>query len=97
MHSPEIKGYIKMYETAALNAIRAGFDGVELHAGTGYLIDQFLQDASNKRTDAYGGSVENRARFALEIIACVAAAIGAHKTAIRLSPWSDIWGTSHVA
>ena len=88
----EIKGYIAAYTTAAQNAVRAGFDGVELHGANGYLIDQFLQDVSNKRTDAYGGSIENRARFALEIIDSVAGAIGAHRTAIRLSPWGDVQG-----
>ena len=67
---------------------RAGFDGVEIHGANGYLPDQFLQDVSNTRTDAYGGSVENRARFTLEIVDAVASAVGPSKTAIRLSPWS---------
>ncbi|KAK7008408.1 putative inactive dehydrogenase EasA [Favolaschia claudopus] len=88
MTVPEIKEYVGLYAQAAKNAIEAGFDGVEVHGANGYLPDQFLQDMSNKRTDAYGGSVENRARFVLEVIDAVANAIGAQKTAIRFSPWS---------
>ncbi|KAF9811115.1 hypothetical protein IEO21_06633 [Rhodonia placenta] len=84
----EIHEYVQLYTAAATNVIRAGFDGVELHGANGYLIDQFLQDVSNKRTDEYGGSVENRCRFALEIIDSVVKAIGVNKVAIRLSPWS---------
>ncbi|KAJ7880449.1 hypothetical protein B0H13DRAFT_1721894 [Mycena leptocephala] len=84
----EIKEYVGLYAQAAKNAIEAGFDGIEIHGANGYLVDQFLQDVSNKRTDEYGGSIENRARFALEIIDTVAAAIGAERTAIRFSPWS---------
>jgi NADPH2 dehydrogenase len=88
----EIKEYIQWYTTAAENAIRAGFDGVELHGASGYLIDQFIQDVSNKRTDDYGGSIEKRARFALEIVDSVANAIGASKVGIRFSPWGDVNG-----
>ncbi|KAG1823181.1 hypothetical protein EV424DRAFT_1346372 [Suillus variegatus] len=76
----EIKEYVATYSTAAKNAIRAGFDGVEIHGANGYLIDQFMQDVSNQRTDEYGGSIENRARFALE-------AVGAERTGFRMSPW----------
>ena len=72
---------------AALNAMDAGFDGVELHAANGYLLEQFLSPVSNIRTDKYGGSIENRCRFVLEVAAAVAEAIGADKTAIRLSPY----------
>lgn len=72
---------------AALNAMDAGFDGVELHAANGYLLEQFLSPVSNMRTDKYGGSIENRCRFALEVADSVAEAIGADKTAIRLSPY----------
>ncbi|EPS98169.1 NADH flavin oxidoreductase/NADH oxidase [Fomitopsis schrenkii] len=86
----EIKEYFDAYANAARNAVRAGFDGVELHGANGYLIDQFLQDVSNHRTDAYGGSIENRARFALEVIEVIAKAIGPERTAIRLSPWGDV-------
>ncbi|KII83266.1 hypothetical protein PLICRDRAFT_148209 [Plicaturopsis crispa FD-325 SS-3] len=85
---PEIKEYVQQYATAATNAVRAGFDGVEIHGAHGYLLDQFFQDLSNKRTDEYGGSVENRTRFALEAIEAVVKAIGANKVAIRISPWS---------
>ena len=72
---------------AALNAMDAGFDGVELHAANGYLLEQFLSPVSNIRTDKYGGSIENRCRFVLEVADSVAEAIGADKTAIRLSPY----------
>ncbi|KAF7368519.1 FMN-linked oxidoreductase [Mycena venus] len=85
---PEIKEYVELYAQAAKNALRAGFDGVEIHAANGYLIDQFIQDVSNKRTDEYGGSVENRCRFALEVVDAVTKAVGANRTGIRLSPWS---------
>ncbi|KAJ7749804.1 hypothetical protein DFH07DRAFT_828423 [Mycena maculata] len=85
---PEIKEYVGLYAQAAKNAIEAGLDGVEIHSANGYLLDQFLQDLSNKRTDEYGGSVENRARFTLEVVDAVVAAIGAERTAIRFSPWS---------
>lgn len=70
----------------------AGFDGVEVHCAHGYLIDQFIQDTSNKRTDEYGGSIENRCRFALEAIDAVVNAIGEAKTGFRLSPWSTFQG-----
>ncbi|KAH7904806.1 hypothetical protein BJ138DRAFT_1165918 [Hygrophoropsis aurantiaca] len=84
----EIRAYVQTYATAASNAVhKAGFDGVEIHGANGYLIDQFLQDVSNLRTDEYGGSVENRAKFALEVVDAVVDAVGAAKTGIRLSPW----------
>ncbi|GBE84784.1 Probable inactive dehydrogenase [Sparassis crispa] len=87
----EIKEYIQAYGTAASNAVHgAGFDGVEVHGANGYLPDQFLQDVSNNRTDKYGDSIENRARFLFEILAAVTAKIGAKKTGLRLSPWSEI-------
>ncbi|KAK0184558.1 hypothetical protein F5146DRAFT_938538 [Armillaria mellea] len=85
----EIHEYPKLYAQAAANAVfKAGFDGVEIHGANGYLVDQFIQDVSNKRTDAYGGSVENRARFPLEVIDALVDAVGAHRTAFRVSPWS---------
>lgn len=71
---------------AARNAISAGFDGVEIHGANGYLVDQFINTASNHRSDSYGGSPENRSRFAIEVAQKVAAAIGPEKTGIRLSP-----------
>ncbi|GAA5796789.1 hypothetical protein HPULCUR_002164 [Helicostylum pulchrum] len=82
----EIKNIVKQYARAAKNAIEAGFDGVEIHGANGYLIDQFINTSSNKRTDIYGGSIENRTRFAREVIDAVVEAIGAEKTAIRFSP-----------
>ena len=90
---PEIKEYVQSYATAAANAVHgAGFDGVEIHGANGYLIDQFLQDVTNKRTDKYGGSVENRARFALEVVHAIVEKVGAEKVGIRLSPWSAFMG-----
>lgn len=86
---PEIQATLADYAHAAKCAIEAGFDGVEIHAANGYLIDQFLRDTSNTRTDAYGGSVENRVRFLREVVAAVTGAIGAERTGIRLSPWSN--------
>ncbi len=88
----EVPGLIATYVTAAHNAIRAGFDGVQIHAANGYLIDQFLRDSSNVRTDEYGGSIENRARLLLEVTQAVADAIGAGRTAVRLSPNGDANG-----
>jgi N-ethylmaleimide reductase len=75
------------FVAAAKNAIEAGFDGVELHSANGYLLEQFLSPVSNVRTDAYGGSIENRCRFVLEVVQAVSIAIGKEKTAIRLSPY----------
>ncbi|WP_296582478.1 alkene reductase [Xanthobacter sp.] len=88
----EIPGIIKDYRRAAANAIKAGFDGVEVHGANGYLIDQFLKDGSNLRTDAYGGSIENRSRFLLEVMDAVIAEIGAARTGLRLSPVSPANG-----
>jgi NADPH2 dehydrogenase len=89
----EIQLHINDYVQAAKAGVEeAGFDGVEIHAANGYLIDQFTQDTVNERTDQWGGSVENRARFALEITKAVAAAVGADRTAIRFSPFSVFQG-----
>jgi len=82
----DIKIIVGQYRVGAANAIRAGFDGIELHGANGYLIDQFLRDGANHRTDEYGGSIENRCRFALEVIDAVIAEIGAGRVGIRLSP-----------
>lgn len=87
MTAEELKQAHDEYVTAAKNAIAAGFDGVELHGANGYLLEQFLSPISNLRTDNYGGSIENRARFVLEVVASVAEAIGKDKTGIRLSPY----------
>ena len=89
----EIGEYVQLFAKAARNAVLgAGFDGVEIHAANGYLPDQFLQTVTNKRTDSYGGSVENRARFVLEITEAVVNAVGANKVGMRLSPWSTFQG-----
>ena len=82
----EIPGIVAQYAQGARNAMAAGFDGVEVHGANGYLIDQFLRDGSNKRTDAYGGSIENRARFLLEVVDAVTAAVGPERTGLRISP-----------
>ncbi|KAK7032513.1 hypothetical protein VNI00_013082 [Paramarasmius palmivorus] len=90
---PEIHEYTSLYAQAASNAVlAAGFDGVEVHAANGYLIDQFLQDVSNQRKDEYGGSVENRCRFALEVVKKVTESIGVERTGIRLGPWTGFQG-----
>lgn len=86
LSTQEVKDLIQKYAQAAQNAINAGFDGVEIHGANGYLIDQFLRQETNTRTDEYGGNPESRARFALEIVDAVSAAIGAERTAIRHSP-----------
>ena len=89
----EIKDYVKLYATAAENAVlKAGFDGVEIHAGSGYLLDQFLQTNSNKREDKYGGSVENRLRFVLEATDSVVKAVGANRVGLRISPYLKMNG-----
>lgn len=85
----EIKQTIEDYRQGALNAKAAGFDGVELHAANGYLIDQFLQTGSNERTDEYGGSVENRARFLLEIADAIIPIWGANRVGVHLAPRGD--------
>ena len=85
----EIAEITQEYAQASKNAIAAGFDGVEIHGANGYLIDQFLNTSSNFRTDQYGGSIENRCRFALEVVKAVSNAIGAERVGIRLSPWSE--------
>jgi N-ethylmaleimide reductase len=82
----EISGIIEEYRKAAARAKAAGFDGVEVHAGNGYLLDQFLQDGSNKRTDAYGGSIENRSRFLLEVVEAVTSVWGSGRVGVRIAP-----------
>ena len=82
----EIAEVVAQFRRGAANAIRAGFDGVEIHGANGYLVDQFLRDGANQRSDAYGGSIENRCRFALEVVDAVVAEIGAGRVGIRLSP-----------
>jgi N-ethylmaleimide reductase len=84
----EIPTIVEDFRKAAANAIEAGFDGVEVHGANGYLLDQFLRETANVRTDAYGGSIENRARLLLEVTAAVAGEIGTQRTGVRLSPVS---------
>ena len=84
--TPEIAGIVAQHAQGARNALAAGFDGVEVHGANGYLIDQFLRDGTNKRTDAYGGSIENRMRLLLEVVDAVSAAVGAERTGVRISP-----------
>lgn len=84
----EIKGIIDDFRKAAANAIVAGIDGVEIHGANGYLLEQFLKDGANQRTDEYGGSAENRARLLLEVTAAVKDEIGAERTGVRISPVS---------
>lgn len=99
-----LKSTIADFVTAAKNAMEAGFDGVELHAGNGYLLEQFLASGVNKKTDKYGGSAENRCRFVVEVVEEVGKAIGIENVAVRMSPWGvyndiqdddrfETWGT----
>src|ERR1700686_5649926 len=82
----EIPGIIEDYRKAAERAKAAGFDGVELHAGNGYLPDQFLQDGINRRTDIYGGSIENRSRFLLQVVEAMVSVWGGNRVAVRIAP-----------
>ncbi|MBC7866745.1 MAG: alkene reductase, partial [Gloeobacteraceae cyanobacterium ES-bin-316] len=83
-----IKDMISEFETAATNAVAAGFDGIELHGASGYIIEQFLNPNVNNRTDSYGGSVTNRSKFTIEVLEAVVNAIGKDKVGIRISPFS---------
>ncbi|KAB2616850.1 12-oxophytodienoate reductase 11 [Pyrus ussuriensis x Pyrus communis] len=89
LRTDEIPQIVNDFRLAARNAMEAGFDGVEIHGAHGYLIDQFLKDEVNDRTDQYGGSMENRCRFALEVVEAVVNEIGADKVGIRLSPFAN--------
>jgi N-ethylmaleimide reductase len=86
LETPEIPEIIEQYRQGAENALQAGFDGVEVHGANGYLLDQFLRDGTNHRTDEYGGSLENRARLLLEVTEAVTGVWGAHRVGVRLSP-----------
>lgn len=88
----EISFWVNAFKQAAVHAIEAGFDGVEIHAAHGFLIDEFINPHSNTRTDEYGGSIENRSRFLLDVMQEVVAAIGHNRTGIRLSPFREISG-----
>lgn len=87
----EIPGVVEAYQQGAQNAERAGFDGVEIHGANGYLLDQFLQDSTNKRTDDYGGSIENRARLMLEVTDAVTSVWGARRVGMHLAPRGDMY------
>ncbi|XP_050219468.1 12-oxophytodienoate reductase 2-like [Mercurialis annua] len=89
LRTDEIPQIVNDYRIAARNAMEAGFDGVEIHGAHGYLIDQFMKDQVNDRTDQYGGSLENRCRFALEVVEAIVNEIGADKVGIRLSPFAN--------
>jgi N-ethylmaleimide reductase len=86
LRTDELPRVVADYARAAHNAVEAGFDGVEVHGANGYLLEQFMRDSINDRTDAYGGSRENRARFVVEVMSAIAAEIGAGRTGLRLSP-----------
>jgi N-ethylmaleimide reductase len=86
LEANELPGIVEAYVQAAKNALKAGFDGVEIHSANGYLLDQFLRDGSNQRNDNYGGSIENRARLLMEVTKAVVDAIGSDKVGLRLSP-----------
>jgi 2,4-dienoyl-CoA reductase-like NADH-dependent reductase (Old Yellow Enzyme family) len=87
----EIPGIIAAYRQGAENAERAGFDGVEIHGANGYLLDQFLQDSTNRRTDAYGGSIENRARLLLEVTDAAISVWGGNRVGVHLAPRGDLY------
>uniref|UniRef100_A0A060TAB1 ARAD1D22462p n=1 Tax=Blastobotrys adeninivorans TaxID=409370 RepID=A0A060TAB1_BLAAD len=91
----EIQQYVKDYAAVAKMAVEAGADGVEIHDANSYLLDQFLHENTNLRTDEYGGSIEKRARFTLEVVDAVSEAIGADRTAIRFSPWGTVGGVDY--
>ncbi|WP_144210526.1 alkene reductase [Shewanella donghaensis] len=93
MNKDDIDMVVAEFKQAALNAVNVGFDGIELHAANGYLINQFIDSSSNLRTDNYGGSLENRLRFLDEVIAAMVAAIGADKIGVRLAPLTTLNGT----
>ncbi|KAI8969199.1 hypothetical protein BDF20DRAFT_150367 [Mycotypha africana] len=92
LETDEVKELVKRYKRAAINAMKAGFDGVEIHNANGYLLDQFVNSHSNKRTDEYGGSIPNRCRLSLEVVDAIVEAIGEQRTAIRFSPNGGIHG-----
>lgn len=93
LDTSELPGIIEDYVMATRRSLRAGFDGVEIHGANGYLLDQFVRDGANQRTDEYGGSIENRLRFPLEVVRAVVAEAGAGKTGIRISPTNPNGGT----
>ena len=94
MTKADMERVVKAFVDAAKRAVRAGFDVVEIHGAHGFLISSFFSPVANKRTDEYGGSIENRARFALEMVDAIVATVGESKSAIRLSPWNEYQGLS---
>jgi 2,4-dienoyl-CoA reductase-like NADH-dependent reductase (Old Yellow Enzyme family) len=95
--SEEVRRTVADFRHAARSAIEAGADGIEIHGANGYLVHQFLAPSANTRTDQYGGSIANRARFAIEVATAIAEEIGADRTAIRLSPGITMWGIDEGA
>ncbi|MGS0694877.1 alkene reductase [Shewanella sp. 0m-4] len=93
MTKDDIEQVIAQYRQAALNAVEAGFDGIELHAANGYLVNQFIDSEANNRTDEYGGSIANRLRFLDEVVAAMVDAIGSDKVGVRLAPFTSLNGT----
>src|SRR6476620_11730522 len=96
LRTGEIPGIVADFRAAARRAVDAGMDGVEIHAANGYLLHQFASDVTNRRTDAYGGSPENRARLAAEVVEAVAAEIGAGRVGLRISPGNTAGGMAEV-
>jgi N-ethylmaleimide reductase len=99
LETSELPGIVEDYRRGAVNALAAGFDGVEIHAANGYLLDQFLEDKTNQRTDVYGGSIENRARLLLEVTDAVVDVWGKGRVGVRLSPagaFNDMWDSDPV-
>ena len=94
MSIPEIKATVADFAMAAERAVKAGFDGVEIHAANNFLVDSFLRDGTNRRNDEYGGSIENRGRFLVEVVDAVTMAIGMGKVGVRLSPTNSYFGIS---
>lgn len=92
LSTEEIAAVVDAFAQAAIKAVQAGFDGVEVHGANGYLIDQFLRDGANRRTDNYGGSLVNRSRFLFEVLSAVSTAIGAQRVGLRLSPLNSYNG-----
>ncbi len=93
MTKQDISDVIEQYRQAALNAMEAGFDGIELHAANGYLVNQFIDSESNNRTDEYGGNLENRLRFLDEVVTALVETIGAERVGVRLAPLTTLNGT----
>ena len=94
LETEEISGVVEQFRQGAKNALAAGFDGVEIHGANGYLIDEFIEDGSNQRSDRYGGSIENRTRFLLEVVEAVTSVWGGNRVGVRLSPSGENYSMS---